>query len=249
MTRLLLIGIGTGNPDHLTLQACKALNTADLILLPLKGREKADLADIRRTICDAVLERDIPVAAFDLPERDPAIADYLTRVEHWHDAIATCWRAAMDEHPDARTIALLVWGDPSLYDSTLRIAARLGETGTIDLTVIPGITAMQALTAAHAIPLNALGGAFTVTTGRNLRDNGWPEGAERVVVMLDQGGAFQSLDPTGLHIWWGAYLGMANEMTLSGSLADMGAIIMDRRAAARAAHGWIMDIYLLSRTP
>jgi len=32
MIELLLVGIGTGNPDHLTLQAVKALNSADLIL-------------------------------------------------------------------------------------------------------------------------------------------------------------------------------------------------------------------------
>ena len=36
MIHLFLVGIGTGNPDHLTLQAIKALNAADL--LPLRAR-------------------------------------------------------------------------------------------------------------------------------------------------------------------------------------------------------------------
>ncbi|MFT6784926.1 MAG: precorrin-6A synthase, partial [Dinoroseobacter sp.] len=37
MKTLLLIGIGTGNPDHLTGQARKAIAGADLILIPDKG--------------------------------------------------------------------------------------------------------------------------------------------------------------------------------------------------------------------
>ena len=143
-------------------------------------------------------------------------------------------------------MALLVWGDPSLYDSTLRIAARLAPAPT--LRVIPGITALQALTAAHAIPLNTLAGAVTVTTGRRLREHGWPTDAESVAVMLDGGCAFQTLDPTGVEIWWGAYLGMDQQILRAGSLSDIGADIAGIRAEARARHGWIMDTYLLRRT-
>ena len=86
-----------------------------------------------------------------------------------------------------------------------------------------------------------------LTTGRRLRDHGWPEGAETVVAFVDAGGAFQSLDPEGLHIWWGAYLGMAEELLDSGPLAEAGPRIMKTRAAARERHGWIMDLYLLRR--
>jgi precorrin-6A synthase len=45
MIDLHLIGIGTGNPDHLTRAAIKAMNAADLILLPRKGDAKSDLLD------------------------------------------------------------------------------------------------------------------------------------------------------------------------------------------------------------
>ena len=113
--------------------------------------------------------------------------------------------------------------------------------------MIPGITAIQALCAAHAIPLNEIGAPFIVTTGRQLRENGWPAGVETVVVMLDGGTAFQSLDPSGIQIWWGAYLGMPNQMIFSGMLADVGAKIVEARAEARKQHGWIMDSYILKR--
>ena len=68
---------------------------------------------------------------------------------------------------------MLVWGDPSLYDSSLRIVDRLRDDGLdIRVRVIPGITSLQALTAAHAIPLNRLGAPVLITTGRQVRGAG-----------------------------------------------------------------------------
>ena len=139
----------------------------------------------------------------------------------------------------------MVWGDPSLYDSTLRIAARLPG---LTVKVIPGITSLQALTAAHAIPLNTLAAPVTITTGRQLRDHGWPEGATTLAVMLDKGGAFTSLPPD-TDIWWGAYVGMPEETLIHGPLAEVSDEILATRARLRAEHGWIMDIYLLRREP
>ncbi|MHC0052771.1 precorrin-6A synthase (deacetylating) [Actibacterium sp. D379-3] len=247
MITLSLVGIGAGNPQHLTLQAIEALNAADVILIPHKGQGKDDLAGLRRKICAQVLQAPGPgLHEFDLPERDPATPDYLRRVEDWHDTIADVWLEELTAAlPEGGRAAFLVWGDPSLYDSTLRIAERLKSRIPLEVRVVPGITAIQTLTASHAIPLNTIGGTFTVTTGRKLCEGGWPEGAETLVVMLDSGGAFRTLPPDGLHIWWSAYAGMENEIRLSGPLAEIRDIIVARRAAARAEHGWIMDTYLL----
>jgi precorrin-6A synthase len=113
--------------------------------------------------------------------------------------------------------------------------------------VIPGITSLQVLTAAHAIPLNSLAAPVTITTGRQLREHGWPEGATTVAVMLDKGGAFAALDPANTHIWWGAYVGMPQQALIHGPLAEVGQEILATRAKLRAEHGWIMDIYLMRR--
>jgi len=244
-----LIGIGTGNPDHLTLAAVRAMNAADLILLPRKGDAKSDLIDLRRTICATVLRTPTRVVEFDLPVRDPA-SPYLEAVNRWHDAIAEAWKVQIAAYlPAGGALALLVWGDPSLYDSTLRIADRLRANGaTIRLHVEPGITSIQALTAAHAIPLNALAGPVTITTGRRLREGGWPDAADTIVVMLDAGCAFETLAQDNVQIWWGAYLGMPHEALFEGLLGEVGSLIIERRAALRAEHGWIMDIYILKRT-
>lgn len=251
MIQLSLIGIGTGNPDHVTGEARTAMNAADLILVPLKGEDKADLAGLRLAICKACVTNPATrIETFELPVRDPATPDYLNRVNDWHDAIAEVWERCIRTHLDAGggpRVALLVWGDPSLYDSTLRIAQRVGARLPLSLRVIPGITAIQALCAAHAIPLNDLGAPVVITTGRQLRDKGWPDAAGTVVVMLDSGGAFEALASEGVHIWWGAYVGMAEQLLIAGPLAEVAPQIMAARAEARAGHGWIMDIYLMRR--
>lgn len=242
MRDLWLVGIGTGNPGHLTLEGRAALCAADVVLLPCKGADKADLADLRLAIlrdCGSAAR----VVPFDMPVRDPALP-YAERVDRWHDAIAAAWTAALDGI--GGTAALMVWGDPSLYDSTLRIAARLSPPPRV--RVVPGITALQALTAAHAIPFNTVNGAVTITTGRRLRQGGWPAGAETVVVMLDGETGFAGLDPAGIAIWWGAYLGMPEQILDAGPLAEAAPRIIARRAEARARHGWIMDTYLMRRT-
>ncbi|MCE8512802.1 precorrin-6A synthase (deacetylating) [Ruegeria pomeroyi] len=244
MTELLLIGIGTGNPDHITREGIAAIRAADLILIPRKGAGKSDLAGLRERIITDATDTPPQIAYFDIPARR-AEDGYLKGVDEWHDAIALRWQAAMEDHPGAARVALLIWGDPSLYDSSLRIAARLDPQPRV--RVIPGITALQALTAAHGIPVNELGAPFLVTTGRRLRDEGWPPAVDTAAVMLDGECSFQALDMSGYHIWWGAYVGMEEQILVAGPLAEMAGEIVETRARARADHGWIMDIYLLKR--
>lgn len=244
MYELNLIGIGTGNPDHVTFQGAKAIQAADLVLIPRKGEGKSDLAGLREEIIAQVADKAPEIAYFDIPKRR-SDEGYLHGVEEWHDAIALRWHAAISAHPFATQVALLIWGDPSLYDSSLRIAARLDPKPVT--RVIPGITAIQALTAAHAIPINTLGAPYVVTTGRRLRDEGWPEGVDRIAVMLDGECSFQSLAGADYDIWWGAYVGMKEQVLVSGLLSDVTEEILETRAQARTDHGWIMDIYVLHR--
>ena len=245
--RLTLIGMGTGDPEHMTLQGIRALNRADLILIPRKGEEKSELADVRRRICAELLTNPATrLAEFDLPQRDSS-GDYKTGVAAWHEAIAEAWLAVLEAHPQAREAALLIWGDPALYDSSLRVAEKAAARIPLEISVIPGISTPQVLAAAHAVTLNEIGEATTITTGRLLRAHGWPEGSAMLAVMLDGDCAFESLNPDGIDIWWGAYLGMAEEIRISGPLAEAGPRIREARAEARKRHGWIMDSYLLRR--
>jgi precorrin-6A synthase len=142
--------------------------------------------------------------------------------------------------------AFLVWGDPSLYDSTLRILERVLAAGTVDFEhrVVPGVTSVQALAARHRVPLHGVGEPVLITTGRRLRDD---RDQPNTVVMLDGGARFSELGPEGVEIFWGANLGTAHEEAVAGPLAEVAAEIVRRRGALRATTGWVMDVYLLRR--
>jgi precorrin-6A synthase len=237
-----VIGIGAGDPDYVTTQAISALNDTQVFFAMDKGETKDDLVALRRLICDRFIT-DPGYRFVELPDPKRATAgDYRDNVNEWHAARARLWAQAISTElgPDG-VGAFLAWGDPSLYDSTLRILDRVAEHVEFDFDVIPGVTAIQALTARHRIALNDIGAPVLITTGRQLRENGLTTDA---VVMLDGECSFLSCPPQ-TRIWWGAYLGTPDELLQSGTVGEVGEQIVARRADARKRHGWIMDIYLL----
>ena len=237
-----MIGIGAGDPDYVTAQAVAALNDTQVFFAMDKGEAKDDLVELRRQIC----RRFIRETGYRFVElADPPRAkdgDYRQAVSDWHAARAAVWAKAIETELEPGGVgAFLAWGDPSLYDSTLRILDAVAARVDIDYDVIPGITAIQALTARHRIPLNDIGESVLLTTGRQLRGNGLSGSA---VVMLDADCSFRACPPQ-TRIWWGAYLGTADELLVSGTVGEVGDVIAKTRAEARSRHGWIMDTYLL----
>lgn len=65
--------------------------------------------------------------------------------------------------------------------------------------------------------------------------------------MLDGQQTYASIDPVGLDIYWGAYLGTPDEILICGALADVRDEIATARAEATARKGWMFDTYLLRR--
>ena len=249
MRKILIVGIGSGNPEHMTIQAINALNGADMLFVPTKGSKKTELADLRREIITRYVTNPASrTVEFAVPERRTAERSYNRSVDEWHAAIADIHADLIRALGPDETGAFLVWGDPMLYDSTIRIIERVRALGTVDFefSVIPGITSLQALCAAHRIPLNLVGKPVEITTGRRLAES-FPERSETVAVMLDGEQAFSKVDDADAMIYWGAYLGTPDEITISGSLAEKSGEILERRRQAREAMGWIMDIYLLRK--
>jgi precorrin-6A synthase len=251
--RLLVIGVGAGDPGYVTAQAVQALDEVDVFFVVEKGSDADELAALRRGILERFVEdsSSYRIVAVPDPPRDRTTLAYTAAVDEWRERRAAAWEAALrDELGEEGVGAFLVWGDPSLYDSTIDVVERILAAGHVqlDYEVIPGVSAVHALTARHRIALNRVGGAVQITTGRRLAAAGWPEGVDDVVVMLDADCSFQQLDPEGVEIHWGAYLGTADELLVSGPLAEAGPEIQRVRAQARARKGWIMDTYLLRRS-
>ncbi|MFA7306048.1 MAG: precorrin-6A synthase (deacetylating) [Hyphomicrobium sp.] len=252
MKTLLIIGIGAGNPDYVTMQAVKALNAVDVFFVLDKGEAKDDLVKLRTTICERFITghpyRIVEAAS---PVRDAGAPDYKSGVLSWHGEKAEIFsRLIATELQDGEVGGILVWGDPSLYDSTIRVIQSIVAEGKVafDYEVIPGITSVQALAAQHKIALNAIGEPVHITTGRKLLD-GLPQGVDTAVVMLDNGSGLRALADQDVDIHWGAYLGTPDEVLVSGKLAECVDEIERVRAEERARKGWIMDTYLLRRAP
>jgi precorrin-6A synthase len=243
MTRHIhVIGIGAGDPEYVTVQAVEALNRTQVFFAMYMGEPKSDLVGLRREICARFI-REPGYRFVELPDPPRAKdADYRQAVSDWHAARARIWATAIATELGPDDVgAFLAWGDPSLYDSTLRILDAVAAEIDISYDVIPGITAIQALTARHRIPLNDIGEPVLITTGRELRACGL---AGSAVVMLDGECSFRECPPD-TRIWWGAYLGTDDELLVAGTVGEVGERIAALRADARAGHGWIMDTYLL----
>ncbi|MGH2917855.1 MAG: precorrin-6A synthase (deacetylating) [Solirubrobacteraceae bacterium] len=251
MRRMLLIGIGAGDPEYVTQQAIRALNEVDVFFVMEKGEACDDLVALRREICERFIAGEsYRIVTVRDPERDRTADAYAPAVDDWRRRRAAIWERLIAEELDEDGIgAILVWGDPSLYDSTLAVVDAIASAGRVvfDIEVVPGISAVAALCARHRVALNRVGGSVLITTGRRLARAGLEENARDVVVMLDARCAFAQLAEDDVDIYWGAYLGTPDEILVAGALTEVAGEIQRVRAEVRARKGWIMDTYLLRR--
>jgi precorrin-6A synthase len=254
MKTILIIGIGAGDPDYITVQAAKALNRVDVFFLMDKGPVKQKLRALREQLCrQHIKDRAYRFAEAESPPRDTAPSDYRASVDALNREKQDAFERMIErEMEDGQTAGILVWGDPMLYDSTIRNieAVAAGGHHRTEVEVFPGITAVQALAARHKIPLNRIAEPVLLTTGRKLAE-GFPPGIDSVVVLLDGEDTYRRFADSKTHgdmeIYWGAYLGTPDEILISGKLADVADEIRRRRDEARRANGWIMDTYLMRR--
>jgi precorrin-6A synthase len=251
MRTVSVVGIGSGDPQHLTVQAIAELNAADVVFMMDKGEDTRELIDVRKQICDRYITGPRRIVTAADPPRDRHAPAYAAAVGEWRARRADVYERLITAElgPDGRG-AFLAWGDPALYDSTLHILRDVLDRGAVSfaIRVIPGISSVQALAAQHQISLTRTGRPLHITTGRRLADEGFPANAEDVVVMLDARAAFAAADGDD-EIYWGAYVGTADEILISGRVRDVAERIVAAREAARERHGWIMDTYLLRRAP
>ena len=233
--RIRILGVGMGL-WHVTAEVAEALRGCDYVVAAAKSDDDGLLA-ARRAIADA---HGVEVVAVPDPPRDREHGDYVGAVADWHEARVATYETVLRER--GGTAAFLVWGDPSLYDSTIRIVEQLAGRMPIEYDVLPGISAPQLLAARHRIVLHPVGAPVHVTTGRRLRED-IAAGQTNLCVMLNA-----RLDLAGLEdwaIWWGANLGTAAEELVAGRVGDVLDEVERARARAAEAAGWVLDVLLL----
>jgi precorrin-6A synthase (deacetylating) len=161
----------------------------DVFFIPNKGIEKEDLARVRLEIIERyVRDRPFRTVAFKAPERERGPDGYEAAVSDWHDRVEEEYgKLIMEELDASETGAFLVWGDPTLYDSTMRILDRLRARGDFELEyeVLPGISSVQVLAARHKVALCNIGRGILISTGRSMAAEGFPNNIDSVVFMLN----------------------------------------------------------------
>jgi precorrin-6A synthase len=249
--RVLIVGLGPGDPGLLTQSARDALANLDVLFAVRREDDGPDMEKLLAELIEGVREG-TPYRTVKLvdPPRDWSFQGENTAVMAWRAARADLWEQALLDHlGPGETGVWAVWGDPTIYESTLLVIQDILARGNVafDYEVIPGVSSAHALAARHKIPLNRLGGPVRFTPGKVLQFE-MPIGMDDVVVMLDPEGAFLHIDPTDdISIYWGAYLGLPDEILISGPLAEVRDEIAARRAEARERKGWLVDTYLRRR--
>lgn len=239
MTHVHVVGMGMG-PHHLTREGDEALRTVDYVLAARKSGDD-ELLEVRRRAC---AELGIPLVEVLDPwrhrERPP---DYSAAVRAWHAERVELYAAELAAR--GGTAAFLAWGDPAIYDSTLRVVDQVAERTPLTWDVVPGVSAPQVLAARHRVVLHEIGQPVHLTTARRLAQD-LVAGQENLVVMLGSAASLDGL--TGLtdwRIWWGANLGAAGERLVAGRIGDVLDDVRSARAEARGVAGWVMDCFLL----
>jgi precorrin-2/cobalt-factor-2 C20-methyltransferase len=191
--RLIGVGVGPGDPEHLTLKALKALRQADKVFVPDGGRAAEIVGE--HVECEPLTF---------------AMTDVQSRERHWQTAAER-----IAEH--SGTIAFATIGDPNLYSTFTYVAnavRRLVPGARIE--TVPGITAMQDLAARSGTVL-AEGDETLALIPYTAGDETLRDALSRHdTVIVYKGGrhlptVLRAIDEAGRAAVYGEELGRANE--------------------------------------
>ncbi|NSW82380.1 MAG: precorrin-2 C(20)-methyltransferase [Syntrophothermus sp.] len=126
------IGVGSGDPELLTLKACKTLRLLDVLITPVTAEEKESLAyNIVRDLLNhnvEVLFRRFPMS------EDPAI---------WQESAAAVAEEIRILIENGKNVGFVTLGDPMFYSTYVYLLQELKRRG-IDAQTIPGISSVTA---------------------------------------------------------------------------------------------------------
>jgi precorrin-2/cobalt-factor-2 C20-methyltransferase len=142
VARLVGVGVGPGDPELVTVKGVRALQEADVVLVPV-----TEAGDVGRA--ETVVRRYV----------DASRVQRLRFAIHGDDARRSAWDvagAAVIEAVDggASTVAFATIGDPNVYSTFTYLADTVRALRPdVVIDTVPGITALQDLAARSGTPL------------------------------------------------------------------------------------------------
>jgi precorrin-2/cobalt-factor-2 C20-methyltransferase len=157
--RFIAAGVGPGDPELITLKALRAVESSDLIVIPMSGTGKPSVAEgiLGQRIGDRPILRIVFPMTKDREERDARLSEQIKERSN-------LWSGA-------RTAVMTVLGDAALYAT----AAYLYDVWrridpSISLEIIPGVSA-HSLVSARAGKFLVLGdGILSIAPGTANKD-------------------------------------------------------------------------------
>jgi precorrin-2/cobalt-factor-2 C20-methyltransferase len=142
------IGVGPGDPELLTLKACRILKEVELIVAPRSRREKESLA---WSVVKGIIE-ERKVKPIVIQPIFPMIKDRKKLEIHWRETAARVLERS--EKCKTKKIAFITLGDPSLYSTFYRFLSAIQSLSKqIEIEIIPGVTSFSACSALARVPI------------------------------------------------------------------------------------------------
>ncbi len=143
------IGIGTGDPELITLKAKRLLEESDIVFVPQSSRQGKSVA--REIILNFIPESKTSMVFF------PMTNDKDELFNRYSDLAHTI-KISLDE---GKTISYVTMGDPTIFSTSNYLTERLDSLG-VEVVHIPGINTINAASTMLGLPLCVKGENFAV---------------------------------------------------------------------------------------
>lgn len=143
------IGIGTGDPELMTIKAKRLLEESDLVFVPQSSQQGKSVA--REIVSHYISEDKIEMYYFPMNnDKEELAGKYATLAEH---IVARC--------REGKKVSYVTMGDPTIFSTSIYLTERLIANGA-EVQHVPGINTINAASTKLGLPLCVKGENFGV---------------------------------------------------------------------------------------